>query len=232
MTNPGGTANPPPLEQPSPDPVVTPADADATELVQLPPAYAERPPFEQPTYPPAQGYGAPAPGFGPPPRPYTPPAPPYGAQPSYPPPPAPPYGGPPSYPPPPAPPYGGSPSYPPPPTPPYGAPPSYGPPPGYPTPAYGGGYRAPKPPTNGLAIGSLIASSFGLVLNFVLFVFGGFAGSLPALAGIVLGIVALSQLKSRGEGGRGLAIAGIAVGAAALILGIALFCALLYFANH
>lgn len=222
MTNPGGTAGPPPTEQPNSDPVATPADADATEQVQLPPAYAERPPFEQPTYPPAQGYGAP-PGYAPP------PAPPYGAPSSYA-PPAPPYGPPPSYAPP-APSYGPPPSYAPP-APSYGPPPNYAPPPGYPAPAYGGGYAAPKPPTNGLAIGSLIASSFGLVLNFVLFIFGGFAGAIPALAGIVLGIVALSQLKSRGEGGRGLAIAGISVGAAALILGIGIFCLVLFLANR
>jgi hypothetical protein len=71
-----------------------------------------------------------------------------------------------------------------------------------------------------LAIGSLTASGVGLFLSIVLFLFGGFAGSIPALIGIVLGIVALGQLKSRGEGGRNLAIAGIAVGAAALVVSL------------
>ncbi|WP_326549139.1 DUF4190 domain-containing protein [Mycolicibacterium sp. ND9-15] len=39
-----------------------------------------------------------------------------------------------------------------------------------------------------------------------------------SLAGIVLGIVALNQINDRNEGGRGLAIAGIAVGAVTLVL--------------
>jgi hypothetical protein len=49
--------------------------------------------------------------------------------------------------------------------------------------------------TNGLAIASLITSLVGL-----------------NVIGIILGFVALSQLKTSGEGGRGLAIAGIIIG--------------------
>ena len=42
-----------------------------------------------------------------------------------------------------------------------------------------------------------------------------FAGS---IAGVVLGIIALNQIKEKGEGGHGLAIAGIAVGAVRFVI--------------
>lgn len=160
---------------------------------------------DQPSY----GYQAPPaydPSSG-----YPPPPPPQG---SYPPPPAyppPPQGG---YPPPgayPPPPPGSYPppnlgqGYPPPPS--YGAPSPYGAP-GYGTPGYGGGYGMQPDKTNGLAIGSLVASAVGVLCG------------VGSLVGIVLGIVALNQIKTSGEGGRGLAIAGIAVGAATLVLNI------------
>ncbi|OBB76038.1 MULTISPECIES: DUF4190 domain-containing protein [Mycobacterium] len=66
----------------------------------------------------------------------------------------------------------------------------------------------PQDKTNGLAIGSLVASAIGVLCG------------VGSLIGIVLGIVALNQVKNSGEGGRGLAIAGIAVGAATLLLNI------------
>lgn len=59
---------------------------------------------------------------------------------------------------------------------------------------------APQPRTNTLAIVSL-ASSF-------------FVG----LAGVVCGLIALTQVKRSGERGRGLAIAGIVVGAAQVVI--------------
>jgi Domain of unknown function (DUF4190) len=203
MTDPGGAAGQPPMGRPNSDAEAPPpsgAEAEPTEQVQLPPAYAEQPSFDQPGNPPA--YGAPPQGFGAPPQGF-------GAPASYGPPPG--YGAPPPQP------YGAAPGYGPPPYPPQFG---YGPPAGYPAPAYPGGYGPPKQATNGLAIGSLTASGVGLFLSIVLFLFGGFAGSIPALIGIVLGIVALGQLKSRGEGGRNLAIAGIAVGAAALVVSL------------
>ncbi len=66
---------------------------------------------------------------------------------------------------------------------------------GYPPP---GGYPAPqrKPGTNGFAIASLI---FGII--------GG------ALLGFIFGFIALSQTKRTGQGGRGLAIAGLILSA-------------------
>lgn len=75
-------------------------------------------------------------------------------------------------------------------------PPQYGPPPqwGYPTPPPWG------PPTSTVAI-------VALVMTFVF----------PP-AGFVLGLVALSQIKKTGEGGRGLAVAAVAVSSAFTLL--------------
>jgi hypothetical protein len=65
-----------------------------------------------------------------------------------------------------------------------------------------------KPPTSGLAVASLVSAVLGLLF-------------LPcSLAAIVLGFVALSKIKgAQGRlGGRGLAIAGVAVGTVGLVL--------------
>lgn len=109
---------------------------------------------------------------------------------------------PPSYPPPSYPPpgYAPQPGYPPPPPPPqqpYGAP-------QYPGGSYG--YPAPPTGTNSFAIGSLVASVVGLLCG------------IGSIIGIVLGIVALNQIKQTRQGGHGLAIAGIVVGVASLII--------------
>lgn len=77
-------------------------------------------------------------------------------------------------------------------------------------------FRRPSTPgTNGLAIGSLVASIAGFPLLFVCY--SGVAGW---IAGIVLGIVALNQIKQTNQEGRGLAIGGIALGAVALVFGL------------
>lgn len=139
----------------------------------------------------------------------------YPQQPHYPPPSYPP----PSYPPP---------SYPPPSYPPPQQPPAYPPP--YPG---AGGYQAPAPyadpynpyqsypnpsATNGLAIASLITSIAGFVLALPL-TFLCLVGEFPLpIIGIVLGIVGLNQVNKNQQQGRGMAIAGIAVGAATLVL--------------
>jgi ABC-type dipeptide/oligopeptide/nickel transport system permease component len=71
-----------------------------------------------------------------------------------------------------------------------------------------------------MAIGSLVASGLGIPLNFFCY-----TGIVSAIVGVVLGIIALNQIKQSGEQGRGFAIAGIAIGgvvlAFALILVIA-----------
>jgi Domain of unknown function (DUF4190) len=121
---------------------------------------------------------------------------------------------------PPAPGYPAPPSYPPS----YQQPQSYPPPPypqtnqgGYP-PHYQPGY--PSPPrshTNGMAIGSLVASGLAIPLGFLR------VGPLAAIVGVVLGIIALNQIKQSGENGRGLALAGIIVGGLILALTVILF---------
>jgi Domain of unknown function (DUF4190) len=176
-----------------------------------PPAYAQPDPNAPYNSPPA----APGPPWNPPTSDYPPqayPPPPYSPQAGY---------GPPGYPD--APGYGG-PTYPPRP-PPYGQ--SY-PPSGYGggyggTPGYSGAYDPYQPyrdrshETNGLAIASLITSLvgglLGIPLSFVCYI-----GILIPIIGAVLGTVALSQIKRTNQQGRGLAIAGIAVGATAAVL--------------
>ncbi|WP_460015911.1 DUF4190 domain-containing protein, partial [Mycobacterium avium] len=81
----------------------------------------------------------------------------------------------------------------------------------YPGPDYGG--YPPQPPllggqpgTNGLAIASLIASFTGLLCGI---------GSVVA---IVLGAIALDQIKRTRQDGFGLAVAGIVIGIATLVV--------------
>jgi hypothetical protein len=89
----------------------------------------------------------------------------------------------------------------------------YGGPPGYPVPydPYQA-YQVGPSETNGLAIASLVTSIAGVVLGIPLAIFC-YIGLLIPIVGAVLGAVALSQIKRTNQQGRGLAIAGIAVGA-------------------
>src|SRR5579884_1651865 len=106
--------------------------------------------------------------------------------------------------------YGG-PSYPP-------VPPEYGSsaggygqpyPGGYPGPEYPGGYGAPSQSgTNTLAIASLVSSFIGLLCG------------IGSIVGIVLGAVALNQIKQTRQEGYGLAVAGIVVGVATLLVSL------------
>ncbi|MCG2801380.1 MAG: DUF4190 domain-containing protein [Cellulomonas sp.] len=83
---------------------------------------------------------------------------------------------------------------------------------GYGTPGYGDPYGAP-PKTNGLAIAALVLG------------IAGFFCGITGIIGVVLGIVALNQIRSGRDTGRGLAIAGIITGAistALAVLGIVL----------
>lgn len=100
---------------------------------------------------------------------------------------------------------------------PYGAPqPSYGPPaafggppaygmPGGPVFGYGG---VVEPPTDGLAIASLVTSIAGLLV----------LGGAPGPVGVGLGIGALRRIRRRGTKGRGMAIAGVIVGAVSTLV--------------
>ena len=198
----------PSIEQSENNPASSP-QSDATQQVEQPgytppPAYTPPPVYDAPGYPQQQGYS----NFPPPdystPTEYPAPG---SAQPGYPPPP---YPGPPGYGAPPPPQYGTPPYGTPPygaPTPGYPPPTGYGPPPtGYPAPDYSI-YGPPAQKTNSMAIASLVASLVG------------FLCWLGSIAGIVLGIVAMNQIKQNREQGHGLAVAGIAIGAVSLIVG-------------
>lgn len=79
--------------------------------------------------------------------------------------------------------------------------------PQYSQPQYGGPYRRAGRNTNVLAIASLCCG-IGQVIAWIL-------TSIPA---IVLGFIALSQIRQTGEDGRGMAIAGILLGFVGIIL--------------
>ena len=91
---------------------------------------------------------------------------------------------------------------------PYGAPPAYGAAPAYGT-AAGYGYGA-QAKTNTLAIVSLIAS----IAAFIIVPFVG------SIVGVITGHMSLNQLKTSGEQGRGMALAGTIVGWVGLGLAI------------
>lgn len=62
-----------------------------------------------------------------------------------------------------------------------------------------------------MAIASLVTSIVG---------FAPYFGGILSIVGIVLGSVALNQIKQTPQGGYGLAVAGIVVGIATLIIGL------------
>ncbi|GEM29325.1 hypothetical protein NN3_03320 [Nocardia neocaledoniensis NBRC 108232] len=70
-----------------------------------------------------------------------------------------------------------------------------------------GAYPQPQG-TNGLAIGALVSSLVGLCT------------CIGSIVGIILGVMALNQIKERGGEGRGMALAGIWIGAITLVLGL------------
>ncbi|HEY7052240.1 MAG TPA: DUF4190 domain-containing protein [Mycobacterium sp.] len=103
-----------------------------------------------------------------------------------------------------------------PPPPPEGYPPPPPPQGGFPPPpGYG---AAPATGTSGLAIASLVCSVVGV-----------FCSGILSIVGIVLGFVALNQIKQTGQGGKGMAQAGIIVGIISLVLGVIL--AVIYFSS-
>jgi len=72
---------------------------------------------------------------------------------------------------------------------------------GYPAPGYVG--YAQEQRTNGLAIASLVCSLLGI-----------------SLVGVILGHIAMGQIKQSGEGGAGLAKAGLIIGYLVMVLAI------------
>ncbi|WP_378735927.1 DUF4190 domain-containing protein [Nocardia brasiliensis] len=66
--------------------------------------------------------------------------------------------------------------------------------------------------TNGMAIGALISSLAGFVTC-----------GLGSIVGIVLGVIALNQVKQSGQEGKGMALAGIWIGVGAIVLAVLWF---------
>ncbi|MUL75608.1 DUF4190 domain-containing protein [Mycolicibacterium sp. CBMA 226] len=193
MTSPGGASGQPswdPSRPAGPVPSLPGSDAEATSDY---PVY-EYPAIEQPgptSAPWQQGPAAPAPQPAPPASPF--PGPPGPPPPGF-------YGAPPAGP------YGPPPGM---------APPGYPPPAGFlPPPLYS---SYPSPPSNdGMAIGSLVCSLVAIPLYFMCFI-----GPIGSLLGIILGIVALMQSRGRPRtNGRTMAIAGIAIGAVTIVVGL------------
>jgi len=72
--------------------------------------------------------------------------------------------------------------------------------------------------TNGMAIASMVTGIVSLLLFCCTFL------SVPAgIVAVVLGLVSLNQVNQRGQEGKGMAIAGIATGGAALLVQAAWF---------
>ncbi len=90
------------------------------------------------------------------------------------------------------------------------------------------GYTTPGmpvgPKNNGLAIASLVVSLAGVLL---LACYGG--GGLVGLVGAILGHVAKRQIAQRGEGGGGMATAGIIIGWIVLALGVLILVGIIIF---
>ncbi|MCL2453779.1 MAG: DUF4190 domain-containing protein [Micrococcales bacterium] len=60
---------------------------------------------------------------------------------------------------------------------------------------------APGPPSNGMAIASLISSLVGILV-----------WGIGAVVGVILGHIAMKQLRTSGEAGKGMATAGLIIG--------------------
>lgn len=100
--------------------------------------------------------------------------------------------------------------------------PASGQPAGYPDPYAPGGYPAYgyppvpiAPPTNGLAVASMVVSIVGAV-GLVCYGLGGYLGIL----GAILGHVSRRQIRERGASGDGMALAGIITGWIAAALAV------------
>jgi hypothetical protein len=83
--------------------------------------------------------------------------------------------------------------------------------------SYSSGPPPKKVQTNGLAIAALVCG----LAQFPLWLFLLVPGFLEAVLALSFGIGAVAQIRRRGEGGRGLAIAGIVLGGLGVLGGIA-----------
>src|SRR5262249_8192149 len=88
---------------------------------------------------------------------------------------------------------------------------------GYPQPYPMYAYPVAQPRTNPAAITALILS----IVAFPFLLCYGIVGALLGVAGAIVGHVARNQIRDRGEGGGGMALAGIICGWIAFGLGVA-----------
>ncbi|QEW02972.1 DUF4190 domain-containing protein [Microbacterium lushaniae] len=88
---------------------------------------------------------------------------------------------------------------------------SYAAPQGYGAPAY------PQRRTNGLAVASLVCSIVGIVFSFTIVL------GLASVAGVILGHLSLKRLKTSGEAGYGMAMAGTIIGWSGVALSALMF---------
>ncbi|UNX54252.1 DUF4190 domain-containing protein [Georgenia sp. TF02-10] len=101
----------------------------------------------------------------------------------------------------------------------YGQPAGYGQS-GYPGQgSYGGGPGQPYGPRNGLGTAALVVAIISLLLAWIPFI--GLVGAVGGIVAIILGALGLGRVKRREATNRGVSIAGIVIGALALILAIA-----------
>jgi hypothetical protein len=70
-------------------------------------------------------------------------------------------------------------------------------------------YGPPAQPTNGLAVTGFVLALVGFV---------PYLGFLSAIGGIIFSLIGMSQTKRTGQGGRGLAIAGVCISGVILAL--------------
>jgi hypothetical protein len=84
-------------------------------------------------------------------------------------------------------------------------------------------YGPPAQPTNGLAVTGFVLSLVGFI---------PYIGLLSAIGGIIFSLIGMSQTKRTGQGGRGLAIAGVCISGVILAFYvIALIIAIVIFAG-
>lgn len=91
----------------------------------------------------------------------------------------------------------------------------------YGTSPYGAGYPVQSGASSGLAVAALVCGVLALLVSLCGFALIPLVFSTPlGIAGLVLGSIAMSKVKQGTGGGRGLALAGLICGGAAVLLSI------------